>query len=137
MKAVLALLALLAALALAGCLSDYTLPSDGSASARVKVARKATPMICVAGQQTRLVPDREGYAQVPAERPITLTAQFEGHDFVCIPAVSFTAEANASYMQTFEVVSRSCSTKVLRETAQAPVPVASSEPASYGCRGRP
>jgi len=131
-----ALLALAACLLLVGCLSDYTLPS-GTPSARVKVARRATPMICVAGQQTKLVRDASGYAQVPAGRPITLTAQFEGHDFVCIPAVTFTAEPDASYVQTFEVVSRACATKVLRESAPAAVPVASSEPASYGCRGRP
>ena len=129
-------LALLAPLLLAGCLADYTLP-PATSSARVKVVRKATPMICVAERPTRLVPDRSGYAQVPAGRPITLVAQFEGHDFVCMPALSFTPEADASYVNEFKVVSRSCSTTLRAETGREPVAVAHSDSGSFGCRGRP
>ena len=134
MKAIPALL--LAPLLRAGCLADYTLPSDLPA-ARVKVVDKATPMICVSERPTRLVPDRDGYARVPAGRPITLAAQFEGHDFVCIPALSFTPDAGASYVQAFKVVSRSCSTTVQQETPAGPIAVASSAADSFGCRGRP
>ena len=127
---------LLAPLLLAGCLADYTLPV-GAPTARVKVVRKATPMICVDERPTRLVPDQHGYAQVPANRPITLAAQFEGHDFVCIPALSFTPEADASYLQDFKVVSRSCSTSVQQESPAGPLAVAVSAVDSFGCRGRP
>jgi hypothetical protein len=127
---------LLAPMLLAGCLADYTLPSD-LPSARVKVVDKATPMICVDERPTRLVPDRDGYARVPAGRPITLAAQFEGHDFVCIPALSVTVEAEASYVQTFKVVSRSCTTTLLQETPAGPIVAASSAGDSFGCRGRP
>ena len=121
---------------LAGCLADYTLPS-GLPTARVKVARKATPMICVAERPTRLVPEADGYARVPAGRPITLAAQFEGHDFVCIPALSFTAEPDASYVQVFDVVSRACTTTVSKETPSGPVRLETSANDSFGCRGRP
>ena len=127
---------LIAPLLLAGCLADYTLPTD-SPSARVAVATRATPMLCVAERQQRLRPGRDGYARIPAGRPVTLTAQFEGHDFVCIPAVSFVPEAGASYRQTFKVVSRSCTTTILRDGPPGPVMVATSDAASYGCRGRP
>ena len=129
-------LALLAPLLATGCLADYALPS-GLPSARLKVAQGATPMICVAERPTRLVPDDEGYARIPAGRAITLVAQFEGHDFVCMPAVSFVPVADASYGQTFRVVSRSCTTSVQQRAPQGMVAVAASEPASFGCAGRP
>jgi hypothetical protein len=124
----------LACCALAGCLADYTHPADAK-SARVLVARKATPMICVDERPQELVPDASGYATIPAGRPITLAAQFEGHDFVCIPSVSFTPEAGASYRQLFEVRSRACKTTITMEGAEGTVGV--SDPGSYGCRGRP
>jgi hypothetical protein len=103
----------------------------------VKVVDKATPMICVDERPTRLVPDVDGYARVPAGRPITLAAQFEGHDFVCIPALSLSLEADARYLQSFKVVSRSCSTTLQQETPAGPVAVATSATDSFGCRGRP
>lgn len=131
-----ALLASLVSLLLAGCLADYTLPTDAP-TARIKVVDKATPMICVDERPTRLVPGPDGYARVPAGRPITLAAQFEGHDFVCIPALSFSPAADASYVQGFKVVSRSCSTMVQQETPAGPVAVATSAADSFGCRGRP
>ena len=127
---------LLLAAGLGGCLANYRLPADGP-SARVQVARKATPTLCVDERQAQLVPDREGYARVPAGRPITLAAQFEGHDFVCIPVVSFTPEPDASYEQAFGVRSRACWTSVARQTENGLEPVASSAAGSYGCRGRP
>jgi hypothetical protein len=127
---------LLTPLLLAGCLADYTLPSDVP-TARVKVVDKATPMICVAGRPTRLVPGRDGYARVPAGRPITLAAQFEGHDFVCMPALSVSLEAEASYEQSFRVVSRSCTTALHELTPAGQVAVAGSAADSFGCRGRP
>jgi hypothetical protein len=131
-----ALLASLVSLLLAGCLADFTLPSDAP-SARVKVVDKATPMICMDERPRRLVPGRDGYARVPAGRPNTLAAQFEGHDFVCIPALSFSAAADASYVQGFRVVSRSCSTTLQQHTPAGPVLVATSAADSFGCRGRP
>jgi hypothetical protein len=121
---------------LAGCLAHYPPPAQGP-TARVQVARKATPTICVDERQARLVPDADGYARVPALRAITLTAQFEGHDFVCIPAVSFTPEAEASYRQDFQVRSRTCTTSILRLEGGREVPVATSAPGSYGCLGQP
>jgi hypothetical protein len=127
---------LLACAGLGGCLAKYTLPA-GEPSARVKVARKATPTLCVHERQAELIPDEDGYARVPAGRPITLTAQFEGHDFVCIPAVTFTPEPDANYLQEFEARSRACSTSIARETGDGPQALARSEPGSYGCRGRP
>ena len=117
-------------------MANYVQPA-GEPTARVKVAQKATPAICVDERQTQLIPDAAGYALVPAGRPITLTAQFEGHDFACIPAVSFSAEAGASYQQEFRVRSRACWTSVAKESGQGLVPVATSESGSYGCRGRP
>ena len=129
-------LALLAPVLLVGCLADYTLPSALD-SARIKVVRKATPMICAGERPERLVPDRDGYARVPAERPITLVAQFEGHDFVCMPALTFTPAAGASYVHEFEVVSRACSTTLQVETPRGPQAAAHSDSGSFGCRGRP
>ena len=120
-------------LLLAGCVADYTHPA-GEPTARVKLARKAMPLICAAEKPIRLVPDADGYARVPAGRPITLIAQFEGHDFVCMPGVSFTAAADASYEQTLRVVSRACYTTIVDATGAL---VASAPEGSYGCRGRP
>ena len=129
---------LLAVASLPGCvpMANFTMP-DGEPSARVQVARKATPSICVDERQAQLVPDAEGYATVPAGRPITLAAQWEGHDFACIPAVTLTLEPGASYLQQFSVRSRACTTTVAKETGAGLVPVATSEAGSYGCRGRP
>ena len=116
-------------------MAKYALPA-GEPTARVRVARQATPAICVHERQAQLFPDAQGYALVPAGRPVTLTAQFEGHDFVCIPAVSFTPEPGASYRQDFQVRSRARRTTVGREDNASVTPVAVSAPDSYGCLGR-
>ena len=121
---------------LAGCLANYA-HAPGQPSARLKVERKATPMICVAERPQQLMPDAQGYARVPAGRPITIAAQWEGHDFVCIPSVTLTLEPEARYVQDFSVRSRACMTTVSREATGGLVPVASSDAGSYGCRGRP
>jgi hypothetical protein len=121
---------------LSGCLANYAHAPD-QASARLRVERKATAMICVAERPQQLIPDAQGYASVPAGRPITIAAQWEGHDFVCIPSVTLTLDAGASYSQSFSVRSRSCMTTIAKESAGGPIPVASSDSASYGCRGRP
>jgi len=132
----LAIFVLLASAALGGCLANFAMPS-GEPTARLKVERYATPMICVAERPMQLIPDEGGYARIPAGRPITIAAQFEGHDFVCIPAVTLNVEADASYEQSFNVRSRACSTTISRQDPQGLVPVASSDAGSYGCRGRP
>jgi hypothetical protein len=121
---------------LAGCLANYA-HAPGEPTARLKVERKATPMICVDERPMQLMPDAEGYARVPAGRPVTIAAQWEGHDFVCIPSVTLTFEPDASYAQSFSVRSRACMTTISKESPGRVVPVASSDPASYGCRGRP
>ena len=123
-------------LLLAGCIADYTHP-PGEPAARVRLARKAMPLICNAQRPIRLVPDADGYAQVPAGRPITLVAQFEGYDFVCMPAVTFTARPGASYEQGFSVRPRACYSTVSQQSAGGLVPIASAPEGSYGCRGRP
>jgi hypothetical protein len=121
---------------LGGCLAHFPAPTRGP-TAQVMVARKATPTICIEERQARVMPDASGYARVPAQAAITLGAQFEGHDFVCIPTVTFTPEAGASYRQDFQVRSRECSTTISRETDHGLEPVASSPAGSYGCLGRP
>jgi len=126
----------LASMCLCGCLANYAQAPD-QPSARLKVERYATPMICVDEKPMQLVPDAHGYARVPAGRPITLAAQWEGHDFVCIPSVTLTVEADASYVQGFSVRSRDCMTTIAKEAGAGLVPVASSDHGSYGCRGRP
>lgn len=135
MRAPAAIVAVLSA-ALAGCLANYAHAPD-QPGARIRVERYATPMICVAEKPQQLVPDADGYARVPAGRPITIAAQWEGHDFVCIPAVTLTLEPEASYAQSFSVRSRACMTTVAKESAQGLVPVGSSDAGSFGCRGRP
>ena len=124
-------------LGLGGCLANYTSPVDAEPTAWLKVERKATPMICVDERPQQLIPDAEGHARVPAGRPITIAAQWEGHDFVCIPAVTLTLETGGRYVQTFNVRSRACMTTVAKESGEGLVPVGSSDSGSYGCRGRP
>jgi hypothetical protein len=135
MRIATALVAALSAV-LSGCLANYAIAPD-QPLARIKVERKATPMICVAERPQQLIPDAQGYASVPAGRPITIAAQWEGHDFVCIPSVTLTLEPGASYSQSFSVRSRACMTTIAREAPDGLVPVASSDAGSYGCRGRP
>ena len=131
-----ALAMLIACAGLAGCMEHYVQPQSGD-FARVKLAPKAMPLICVAERPQGLRAGPDGYARIPAGRPVTLIAQFEGHDFVCMPPATFTPESGASYEQEFDVRSRACSTRIGRQTSQGLQPVASSDPAGYGCRGRP
>lgn len=127
---------LLACAGLAGCMQHYAQPASGD-FARVMLAPKAMPLICVAQKPQGLRAGADGYARIPAGRPVTLIAQFEGHDFACMPPATFTPEPGASYEQAFSVRSRACMTTISKQTAEGLVPVASSDPGSYGCRGRP
>jgi hypothetical protein len=117
-------------------MEHYVQPQSGP-QARVKLAPKAMPLICVREVPQGLHADVDGYARIPAGRPVTLIAQFEGHDFACMPPATFTPIEGASYEQTFSVRSRACSTTIQQQNAQGLVPVASSDPGGYGCRGRP
>jgi hypothetical protein len=127
---------LLSAAGLAGCMEHYVQPQAGP-QARVMLAPKAMPLICVDEVPQGLHAAADGYARIPAGRPVTLIAQFEGHDFACMPPATFTPVEGGTYEQTFSVRSRACSTTIQQQTTQGIVPVASSEPGSYGCRGRP
>ena len=118
---------------LGGCLPVHA-PAPGEPTALLRPARTAMPLICANGKPIRLVAEADGYARISAGRPITVIAQFEGHDFVCMPAATFTAQPGARYVQTLRVVSRTCHTDIAMESGAT---VASAPAGSYGCRGRP
>jgi len=135
-RAVGAFALLIAGASLAGCMEHYVQP-QAEPYARVKLAPKAMPLICVREVPQGLRAEADGYARIPAGRPVTLIAQFEGHDFACMPPATFTPVAGATYEQSFWVRSRACSTTIQQQTAQGLVSIATSPSGGYGCRGRP
>lgn len=125
---------------LTGCLSTYKISASGP-TARVKTLKNAVvSTICINETQTRLSPDKTGYAIIPAGNEIMMTAQnseyINGASSFCIPAVKFTPTEGSIYIQKFTKLGTTCSTEIYRQQDGAEVLISTSSPGSFGCSSK-
>ena len=119
------ILASIAMLALSACgLQPYRMPPN-TPNARINVASAQSTWICKTNLPAqRLVPDQQGYAQIPAGESLTVGASFfaSGYNvnYSCYPRSSFVPEVGKAYYLDFQIDSEHCTAFVYKEAPEKP-----------------
>lgn len=111
--------AALVTMASTGCMSIYAMP-PGSPAATLEVQKGAVAWICADTPPQRLQRGKDGLAQIPADRRVTLGINFAASDgymnYSCAPSSSIVPKPGASYLQDFQVEGEKCTALVYLKT---------------------
>jgi hypothetical protein len=98
---------LLLALSLTGCAGTYR--HDASLpAAQLRTAPFVTSKLCLGDGAQSLVPGADGFATIPAGRPLHIAAALREKRGYCFPGVSFTPEAGKRYEYVIDARDEHC-----------------------------
>lgn len=107
---------------LGGCVfMPYQLPQGTTATVPVNLSELTFPVIIQNKQTYKLVKNKNGYADIPAGKPVTIgnhysitagSAQYS-IEASCKPAVTFLPQAGNEYFIDFNIIQKTCEISVL------------------------
>lgn len=102
-----------------GCMSLYKLPA-GSPTASVEIQKGAVAWICDDTPPQLLQRGKDGTAEIPSGRRVTVGVNFVSSDgymtYSCSPSSSIVPIEGATYLQDFQAEGERCSALLYRKT---------------------